>query len=73
MSTPPIIGSKYTGPSFDRPALRQMPRHWTLEETRTQSKLARWLERNYLLSALLTAALLLALLVACAAAVRALV
>ena len=27
----PIIGSKYTGPAFDRPALRQMPRDWKLE------------------------------------------
>lgn len=28
------IGSKYTGPCWDRPALRQMPRHWVLEETK---------------------------------------
>jgi hypothetical protein len=28
------IGSKYEGPSWDRPCLRQMPREWTLEETR---------------------------------------
>ncbi len=25
------IGSKYAGIPFDRPALRQMPRHWTLD------------------------------------------
>lgn len=24
------IGSKYQGVPFDRPCLRQMPRHWTL-------------------------------------------
>ena len=29
-----IIGSKYEGPSWDRPALRQLPRYWVLEETR---------------------------------------
>lgn len=28
------IGSQYHGPAFDRPALRQMPAHWTLEESR---------------------------------------
>lgn len=32
--THPIIGSKYEGPSLDRPSLRQMPRHWILEEAR---------------------------------------
>jgi hypothetical protein len=25
------IGSRYEGPRLDRPALRQMPRHWKLE------------------------------------------
>lgn len=28
------IGSKYEGPSWDRPCLRQMPREWQLEETK---------------------------------------
>ena len=28
------IGSKYSGPSLDRPCLRQMPREWELEETK---------------------------------------
>lgn len=28
------IGSKYTGPSFDRPCLRSLPRGWILEETK---------------------------------------
>lgn len=32
------IGSKYQGPSFDRPCLRQMPSHWTLEETRKKPR-----------------------------------
>lgn len=30
------IGSKYDGPVLDRPCLRQMPREWTLEETRVE-------------------------------------
>ena len=30
----PIIGRGYTGPDLDRPALRRMPSHWTLEESR---------------------------------------
>ena len=30
----PIIGSKYHGPDFQRPSLRQLPRGWVLEETR---------------------------------------
>lgn len=25
-----FIGSKYEGPSLDRPCLRQLPRHWVL-------------------------------------------
>lgn len=25
-----LIGSRYTGPAFDRPCLRQMPREWSL-------------------------------------------
>ena len=28
------IGSRYEGPALDRPALRQMPSHWVLEESR---------------------------------------
>lgn len=28
------IGSKYDGPCFDKPCLRQLPRHWTLEESK---------------------------------------
>ena len=28
------IGCKYQGPSWDRPALRQLPRHWVLEENK---------------------------------------
>lgn len=30
----PIIGSKYTGPDFDRPALRRLPSGTVLEESR---------------------------------------
>ena len=28
------IGSKYNGPAWDRPCLRQLPRHWQLEEAK---------------------------------------
>lgn len=35
------IGSKYEGPCWDRPALRQLPRHWVLEETKVSW--GRWL------------------------------
>lgn len=37
MSEPKIkIGSMYQGIPFDRPCIRQLPRHWTLEtEKRT--------------------------------------
>lgn len=28
------IGCRYEGEPWDRPALRQMPRHWVLEETK---------------------------------------
>ena len=34
MSYRPIIGQNYAGPNFDRPALRRLPSHWVLEETR---------------------------------------
>ena len=34
MSSKVNIGCRYDGPAFDRPALRQMPRHWVLEESR---------------------------------------
>jgi len=34
------IGSKYTGPSLDRPALRYMPRDWKLD---TNDKPRQWL------------------------------
>lgn len=27
------IGSRYEGPSLDRPCLRQMPKHWTLTDS----------------------------------------
>lgn len=32
--TNPEIGSKYDGPCFDKPCIRQMPKHWVLEESR---------------------------------------
>jgi hypothetical protein len=32
------IGSRYEGPAFDRPALRQMPRHWVLEESKPRPR-----------------------------------
>lgn len=32
MSAYPQIGSKYTGPDYDRPCLRQLPSGWVLEE-----------------------------------------
>ena len=32
--TYPIIGSKYTGPALDRPALRRLPAGWELEQER---------------------------------------
>ena len=35
----PIIGSKYTGPAWDRPALRQMPPDWKLDEPKDESVL----------------------------------
>ena len=39
------IGSKYDGPCFDKPCLRQMPRHWILEEARPKPKEpAKWLK-----------------------------
>ena len=28
------IGSAYEDPTIDRPILRQLPRHWVLEETK---------------------------------------
>lgn len=30
----PIIGSRYEGPRLDRPALRQLPSGWVIEEAR---------------------------------------
>lgn len=33
------IGSKYEGPAFDRPALRQLPPGWVLDEPKRQPKL----------------------------------
>lgn len=55
------IGSKYEGPAWDRPCLRQMPRQWMLEETRPEPvKWERWM----------TVLLALFLLVSCAQTVR---
>ena len=55
------IGSKYDGPCLDKPCLRQMPRHWTLEETRPQRvQWERWM----------TVALVLVLLISCAQTAR---
>lgn len=34
----PTIGEHYFGEHYDRPAIRQMPRHWVLEETRQKRK-----------------------------------
>jgi len=62
MSTPPIIGSKYTGPCFDRPALRQMLRHWVLEESK-RDWAPRWYRRP---ERWWTVAVVLLLLIACA-------
>jgi hypothetical protein len=28
------IGSKYVGPDWSKPSIRQMPKHWVLEETK---------------------------------------
>ena len=41
------IGCKYDGPSLDRPCLRQLPRHWVLEETKESVWIvvARWIAR----------------------------
>lgn len=36
------IGSRYEGPCYDRPALRQMPRHWVLEEARRRPSTPWW-------------------------------
>ena len=38
------IGSKYQGPDWDRPALRQLPREWVLEEVRETFR-PRWYRR----------------------------
>ena len=39
------IGSKYEGPCYDRECLRQMPRHWVLEEARPRpNETAKWLK-----------------------------
>lgn len=39
------IGSKYDGPCFDKPCLRQMPREWILEESRQEPRdPAMWLK-----------------------------
>ncbi len=40
----PQIGSRYSGPSFDRPSLRQLPPGWELEETRQDRSRARWFQ-----------------------------
>lgn len=34
----PQIGVAYRGPRFDRPALRQRPRGWVLEESKPQPR-----------------------------------
>lgn len=33
MKIHPIIGEKYFGPCFDRPALRRMPHGWSLSDS----------------------------------------
>ncbi|MCR4297534.1 MAG: hypothetical protein NUV75_02090 [Gallionella sp.] len=38
------IGSKYQGPCYDKPCLRQMPHHWVLEESRINYRPA-WYRR----------------------------
>lgn len=40
--TIPVIGSRYTGPSLDRPSLRQLPPGWLLEETKQDQRRAVW-------------------------------
>lgn len=40
--TYPQIGSRYYGADWSRPALRQLPRHWVLEETRDDMRRAPW-------------------------------
>lgn len=38
------IGSKYEGPCWDKPCLRQLPRYWQLEETRPERvKWEKWM------------------------------
>jgi hypothetical protein len=61
----PQIGSKYNGPSLDRPCLRVMPPGWVLEEARTPAP-AKWYLRTDRLVAIVVALLLL---VACAQAI----
>ena len=63
------IGSKYDGPCFDKPCLRQMPRHWVLEEAELNRRLS-WWQRTDRWVVIIIALLLL---IACAqAALRAL-
>ena len=39
------IGSRYDGPCFDKPCLRQMPRHWQIEEAKPpKQEAALWLK-----------------------------
>lgn len=42
--TYPVIGSRYSGPDFDRPCLRQMPREWVLEIDRPKQEPALWVK-----------------------------
>ena len=52
------IGSKYHGVQLDRPALRQLPRGWVLEETRTTPAFWRfWFASENLLMLLVAAVL----------------
>lgn len=60
----PIIGSKYNGPSLDKPCLRRLPIGWVLEEAR-RAPMVPWWQRSERWAAIIVALLLL---MACAQA-----
>ena len=53
------IGSKYEGPPLDRPVLRQLPRHWILEDAREDYR-PRWFRRVEVWTLIIVALWLLA-------------